>query len=97
MEKESCTKFCGVLIRFLEVENLAQVKFSMIKRYLDVSDVIHAKEYTKDANCGLHLNCWIFLFMAFCFIMKKDHFKQKLLIWPQVPFMDFFSNQFHIF
>ena len=24
--------------------------------------------------------------MSFCFMMKKDHFKQKLLLWPQVPF-----------
>ena len=22
--------------------------------------------------------------MAFCFMMKKDHFKQKLLLWPQL-------------
>ena len=24
--------------------------------------------------------------MSLCFMMKKDHFKQKLLLWPQVPF-----------
>ena len=24
--------------------------------------------------------------MTFSFMMKKDHFKQKLLLWPQVPF-----------
>ena len=23
--------------------------------------------------------------MTFCFMMKKDHFKQKLLLWPLVP------------
>ena len=22
----------------------------------------------------------------FCFMKRKDHFKQKLLLWPQVPF-----------
>ena len=27
--------------------------------------------------------------MPFCFIMKKYHFKQKLLLWPQVPFKVF--------
>ena len=26
------------------------------------------------------------LLMRLCFMMKKDHFKQKLLRWPQVPF-----------
>ena len=26
--------------------------------------------------------------MPFCFMMKKDHFKQKLSLWPQVPFKD---------
>ena len=29
------------------------------------------------------------MFMQFCFMMKKDHFKQKLLLWPQVPFQIF--------
>ena len=24
--------------------------------------------------------------MSFCFMMKKDHFKQKLLLWTQFPF-----------
>ena len=36
-------------------------KFSMIKLYLEVSDVIHAKKHTKYANCGLHVNFWNFL------------------------------------
>ena len=26
--------------------------------------------------------------MPFCFMMKKDHFKEKLSLWPQVPFKD---------
>ena len=58
----------------------------MIKLCLYVSDVIHANEQTKYANCGLHVNFWNFLLMSFCSVMKKDHFKQKLLRWPQVPF-----------
>ena len=29
------------------------------------------------------------MLMQFCFMMKKDHFKQKLLLWPQVPFQIF--------
>ena len=49
-------------------------------------NAIHDKEQTKHANCGLHGNFWSFLLMSFCFMMKKDHFKQKLLLWPQVPF-----------
>ena len=51
----------------------------MTKLYLGVSDIIHTKEHTKYANCGLAINFWIFLLMPFCFIMKKDYFKQKLL------------------
>ena len=43
-----------------------------------------ANEHTKHANCGLRVNFWNFLFMPFCFMMKKDHFKRKLLLWPQV-------------
>ena len=35
---------------------------------------------------GLHVNFWIFWWMLFCFMMKKDHFKQKLLLWPKVHF-----------
>ena len=58
----------------------------MIKLYIEVSDVIHANGHTKYANCTLHVNCWNFLLMSFCFMMKKDHFKQKLLLWPQVYF-----------
>ena len=58
----------------------------MIKLHLEVSDVTHANEYAKHANCGLHVNFWSFLIISFCFLMKKDHFKEKLLLWPQVPF-----------
>ena len=48
-------------------------KFSMIKLYLDVSDAIFENQHAKHANCGLHVNIWNFLFMAFCLIIKKDH------------------------
>ena len=58
----------------------------MIKLCLDVSDVTHTNKHTKHANCGLHVNFWNFLLMPFCFMMKKDHFKQRLLLWPQVLF-----------
>ena len=54
----------------------------MIKLYLDISDVIHANEGTKYAACG----------MQFCFMMKKDNFKQKLFVWSQVPFKRFLDR-----
>ena len=57
----------------------------MIRLYLDVSDVIHANEHTKYYNCELLVNCWIFG-NAICFMMKKNHFKQKLLLWSQFAF-----------
>ena len=44
------------------------VKFWMI-------DVIYVNGHTKHANCGLGVNVWNFLWMSFCFIMKKNHFK----------------------
>ena len=56
----------------------------MIKLNLDISDVIHANERTKYAACG----------MQFCFMMKKDNFKQKLFVWSQVPFKRFLDRQF---
>ena len=49
----------------------------MIKLCLDVKDVIHANEHTKYANSGLHVNFWKFWLMPFCFMIKKDHFKQN--------------------
>ena len=53
-------------------------------------------------NMQLWLTCKFldFLLMSFCFIMKKDNFKQKLLLWPQVPFKDnryFFEFIFYNF
>ena len=57
-------------------------KFRMIILYIEISDVIHANEHTKHVNCGLHENV---LLISFCFMMKRDYLKQKLLIWRQVP------------
>ena len=54
--------------------------------YLDVSDVIPTNKHTKYANCGLDVNFRNFLLMPFCFMIKKDHFQQRLLLWHQVPF-----------
>ena len=65
----------------------------MIKLCLQVSDVINGNENTEYANCGLQVNFFYlnFLLMSFCFMMKKDHFKQKkLLLWPQVTFKQYY-------
>ena len=35
-------------------------KFSMIQLCIDLSDVMHANEHEKYANCGLHVNFWNF-------------------------------------
>ena len=71
---------------FLTIFHLSICKVLNVKLYLDVSDSKHANEQTKHANCGLHGNFWSFLLISFCFMMKKDHFKQKLLLWSQVSF-----------
>ena len=62
------------------------MKFWIIELYLDVSDVIHANEHTKHVYCDLHVNFWSSLLMLLSFMMKKDHFNQKLLVWPHIPF-----------
>ena len=49
-------------------------KFWMIKLCLNVSDAITFK------------NFWKFWLKSFCSLMRKDHFKKKLLIWLQVLF-----------
>ena len=61
----------------------------MIKLYLDVSEVIHASVDIKYANCKLPVNFQIFLLMTFCFMMKKNNFQQKMILWAQFPFKDF--------
>ena len=78
MEKKLSKFYC--VNHFSETNEIA--KFRMINFYLDVSDTLHANERTKQSNCLLHINIWNFLLMLLCFMMKKDHFKQKLLLWP---------------
>ena len=58
----------------------------MIELYLEVSDVIRVYEHKQYANCALHVNFWISWLLPFCLMMEKDHFKQKFLVWLQVPF-----------
>ena len=71
----------------------------MIKLCLYISDVIHANEQTKYANCGLHVNFWNFLLMSFCSVMKKDHFSKNCYVGLRSPLVSigsitlfFFSN-----
>ena len=71
-------------------------KFLMNTLHFDITDVMHANEYAIYANCGLHVNLWDFLLVPFCFKMKKDHFKQKFLLWPQVLFKYFKEIKFYI-
>ena len=78
MEKKPPMKFCGVFTHFSRTYEVA--KFWMIKLYLDVIDVLHGNEHTKQANCGWHVNFLNFLLMPFCFMIKKDHFKQKFFL-----------------
>ena len=46
----------------------------------------------KYANCDLRVIFWNFLQISLCFVMTKDHFKQKLLLWPHVPFKNFLNT-----
>ena len=64
----------------------------MIKLCPDESNVIHANENIKSANYNLHANFWNFWSIYFCFVMKKNHFTEKLLLWPQVPLKKFESK-----
>ena len=77
MEKKPM-KFYRLFVHFIRTYEFA--KFWMIKLYLDISGIIHLNEHTKYVNSSLHINFWIFL--SFCFIMKKDHFRQKLASGP---------------
>ena len=60
----------------------------MIKLYLHASDVINTIGHTYNANDGLHVNFWKCWLMLFCFMIKKDCFKQKFLLLPQFSFND---------
>ena len=68
MEKKPPIKVYGVLDHFSRTSEVA--KFWIVKLYLNASDVIHANEYKKHANDGLHVNFWKLLLMSFCFMMK---------------------------
>ena len=57
-----------------------------------VLTVIHVNKHTNYTNCGLHVNFWNFLLIPFCIMMINDHFKQKLLLWPQVLFKGTFHS-----
>ena len=64
IEKKLPIKFYGVFDHFARIYEVA--KFSIIKLYLDVSDVMLANEHAKHAKCGLHVNFSNFLLMPFC-------------------------------
>ena len=83
-------KFYGVFVQFWWTYEVA--KFWIIKLYLDVHDIIHMNKHTKYASCDVPVRFWIFLLMSFCFMMKKDHFKQKLFLWLQVNFFSSLSS-----
>ena len=54
-----------------------------MQSFATFNDVIRLNEHTSFANFGFHINFWNFLLISFCFVMKKDSFKQKLLLWPE--------------
>lgn len=56
MEKKPCIKFYDVFDRFLRTYEVAT--------FPEISDVTRADE---DANCGLHVNFWNFLFLVYYF------------------------------
>ena len=45
----------------------------MIKRYIDVNDVIHENEHTMYANCGLHVNIRLFVNVILFYDKKGSH------------------------
>ena len=49
--------------------------------------------FSKLFAISLYMNFYDFWFMPFCFMMKKNHFKQKLLLWPQFPFKNLLTHQ----
>lgn len=75
---------CGVFDNFSQT--YVVVKFWIISLCLVVKDVMHANEHKKHADIDLHLNFGYFLFMPIYFMMKMHHFKQKSLLFLQVPF-----------
>ena len=95
-EKRPPIKFYGVFDHFSRTYEVAE--FWIIKLCLDVNDVTHANKHTAHAQCSLHVNFWNFLLIPFFFMINKDHVKQRLLLWPHVPFKSIFwynSLAFH--
>ena len=81
MEKEHFTHFYGRFDNFSWTYEVA--KFWMIKLCLDVSDVIHKNKHTLYVCLTYKLSeVWL---MQYCFMMRKNHFKNKLFLWSQVP------------
>ena len=83
-EKKPIT-FCGAFVHFLRTYEVT--KFWKIKLNLDVSD-----SYTRANIQNMLIVAYLkffgfFLLMLFYFMLEKDHFKQKLLLWPQVSVM----------
>ena len=58
----------------------------MIKLYHDIGDVYTQMNIQNMLIMAYMKTSEIFLLMPFCFMMKRDCFKQKLLLWPQVSF-----------
>ena len=59
----------------------------MVLNNVSLREWRNTREWAKKkyVNYALHVGFWNCLYMSFCFMMKKDHSKQKLLLWPQVP------------
>ena len=93
MEKKPPLKLYGAFDYFSRTYEVA--KFLMNTLYLNVTDIMHANEYAIYANSGLHVNLWDFFLVPFCFKMKKDHFKKRFLLWPQVLFKYFKEIKFY--
>ena len=64
----------------------------ILERTFALCNAIPANEHTQFANGGLRVNPWNFWLMQFCFTIKKNHFKPKLLLWPQVSC----TNNWHV-
>ena len=78
--------FCLVIFFNYYSQSCKGMKCCMTGQCLQVNDFILTNRHTEHANCGLHINFWNFWLMPFCFMIQKDYFKPKLLLWPQSSF-----------
>ena len=69
VKKKTSVKSNGLFVHLSWAYEVA--KFWVFKLHLDVSDIIHANEQTKPANCGLYVNFWRMLFCYFVLWRKK--------------------------